>query len=105
MKRPPAVRKALGAYYTPAALVRRALGLLPAPPAGARVVDLACGDGAWLADAGVRWPGAELLGVEIDPQAAEAAARRLGGRARIRLGDGLCAVETADLVIGNPPWG
>ena len=50
-------RKALGAYYTPAALVEAALAHLPARR-GARVVDLACGEGAWLAAAARRWPGA-----------------------------------------------
>ena len=40
-------RKALGSYYTPAALVEAALGV---SARGRRrgVVDLACGEGAWL---------------------------------------------------------
>jgi predicted RNA methylase len=98
-------RKLLGAYYTPAALVARALDGLPAPRPGARIVDLACGDGAWLAEAARRWPTAALLGVDVDGEAVEVAARRLP-EARLLVGDGLTTpVDEADLVLGNPPWG
>src|SRR3569833_384177 len=41
-----AEQKALGAYYTPAALVEAALAWLPQPYGP--VADLACGAGAWL---------------------------------------------------------
>jgi predicted RNA methylase len=102
-------RKALGAYYTPGTLVARALDALPAVAdigAGRRVVDLACGDGEWLAAAAERWPGARLEGVDIDGVAVAAARRRLGRRASVRRADGLrVPIAAADLVVGNPPWG
>src|SRR5512135_2636247 len=96
-----AERKALGAYYTPGALVEAALAWLPRPE---RVADLACGDGAWLAAAGRRWPQAALYGVDIDAEAAAAARRRVPGAA-IEVADGTRWRGGVDCVVGNPPWG
>jgi len=96
-----AERKALGAYYTPGALVEAALAWLPRPQ---RVVDLACGDGAWLEAAARRWPGAALQGVDIDPDAAVAARRRVPDAA-IEVADGTRWRGVFDCVVGNPPWG
>jgi trans-aconitate methyltransferase len=102
----PSPQKVLGAYYTPRALVERALAGVPSPPAGALVVDLSCGDGEWLLAAAGRWPDARLYGIDVDPVALACAARRLDGRATLQQADGLAhAVEPADLMIGNPPWG
>jgi len=99
------LRRRLGAYYTPARVVEAALDAL-GPPAGARVVDLACGDGAWLVAAGARWPDATLEGIDVDGEALRSADRRLSSRAVLRQGDGLeLAVAPADLIVGNPPWG
>ncbi len=99
-------RKTLGAYYTPAETVAQALAALPDPPARARVVDLACGDGAWLVAAAARWPDSELAGVDVDPVAIARARTRLGDRASLMIGDGLEAGPSGvDLVVGNPPWG
>ena len=98
-----AARKALGAYYTPAALVEAALAELPAPRGV--VADLACGDGAWLSAAARRWPGARLYGADIDPVAVAAAKARLGDAATIEVADGTSARGPFDYVIGNPPWG
>ncbi|HEY7955042.1 MAG TPA: TaqI-like C-terminal specificity domain-containing protein [Polyangia bacterium] len=101
----PRDRKLLGAYYTPAGLIRRALDRLPAPSAQAEVVDLACGEGAWLAAAGERWPAARLVGIDLDPEAVARAAARVP-RATLQVGDGISAeLSGAELVIGNPPWG
>ncbi|HYF47309.1 MAG TPA: N-6 DNA methylase, partial [Acidimicrobiales bacterium] len=61
----PADRKARGAHYTPPALADR-LVALTLPPRPERVLDPACGGGAFLlasARAGVP----ELCGVELDP--------------------------------------
>lgn len=96
-------RKALGAYYTPAALVDAALSHLPRPRGP--VVDLACGDGAWLAAVAARWPDLPLRGVDIDPVAVQAARRRLGERAAVDEGDGTRWRGISDCIVGNPPWG
>jgi predicted RNA methylase len=96
-------RKALGAYYTPAALVAAALCTLPAPRGV--VADLACGDGAWLAAAARRWPGSRLFGADIDPVAVAAARARLGRAAALEVADGTTVRGPFEYVIGNPPWG
>lgn len=107
MRRPTTVaskaRKALGAYYTPPELVEAALCTLPAP-AGV-VADLSCGDGAWLAAAAQRWPGAQLFGADIDPVAVAAAKARLGDAAVLEVADGTKVAGPFDYIIGNPPWG
>lgn len=97
-----AERKALGAYYTPAALVEGALAWLPRP-AGA-VVDLACGDGAWLEAVARRWPGTPLHGVDVDATAVAAAGARLPD-ATVVVGDGTRRHGVFACVVGNPPWG
>jgi len=97
-------RKRLGAFYTPGWLVARALDSLAHPGPGARVVDLACGEGVWLAHAS-RWAGVRLFGVDIDA-AAIAQAERAIPKASFAVGDALrLSVEPADLIVGNPPWG
>jgi predicted RNA methylase len=95
-------RKALGAYYTPAALVQVALAYLPRPQGG--VVDLACGAGAWLEGVAQRWPGTPLTGVDIDDAAVAQARVRLPG-ATLVTGDGVDFRGRFDCVVGNPPWG
>ncbi|MCU1282925.1 MAG: hypothetical protein JWM53_6471, partial [bacterium] len=102
MARPRAERKALGAYYTPAALVEAALAYLPRPQGG--VVDLSCGEGAWLQAVARRWPGTPLSGVDIDPAAVAAAGARLAG-ATLTVADGTKVRGVFDCVVGNPPWG
>ncbi len=99
-------RKALGAYYTPAALVQAALAGLPAPAAGARgrVVDLACGEGVWLEAVARRWPGTALTGVDIDGEALAVARQRVAGATFVE-GDGTRFRGAFDCVVGNPPWG
>ncbi|HEY2748532.1 MAG TPA: TaqI-like C-terminal specificity domain-containing protein [Polyangia bacterium] len=98
-------RKALGAYYTPPALVEAALAGLPAPRAGARgrVVDLACGEGVWLEAVARRWPGTALTGVDIDEAALAVARQRV--QATLIAGDGTRFRGIFDCVVGNPPWG
>jgi predicted RNA methylase len=99
----PELRKALGAYYTPAALVEAALDHLSVPQLA--IVDLACGDGAWLAAAARRWPSVPLVGVDIDATAVAGARARLGRLASIDCADGARVRGRFDCVIGNPPWG
>lgn len=108
-------RKALGQWYTPEALVDHvvALTLPPAPPAGRpgagrlRVLDPACGDGAFLRGVCRRLGSdVELVGVDIDPVAVESARASLPD-AEIILGDALTMdweSRRFDVVIGNPPF-
>jgi SAM-dependent methyltransferase len=101
----PVARKRLGAFYTPPALVARALDSLGHPAPGARVLDLACGEGVWLAAAAARWQGLRLHGVDLDRRAVEAAACAIP-EASWTVGDALrYPLEQADLILGNPPWG
>jgi SAM-dependent methyltransferase len=117
----------LGAFYTPAdvasELVAWAADGLDAPPR--RVLDPACGGGAFLLAVRELWPDAALVGLDVDPGAVEAARAALPG-ADIRLADGLDplapepvirsggfppdliasspGVGSFDLVVGNPPF-
>lgn len=135
---PPTLRSEMGAFYTPPPLVARLLDL--AEEAGfdfaqGRVIDPACGGGAFLAPVALRmiarlgnasadWIikslGKRLQGVELDPFAAwmtrvllEAAVMPLCVAAKRRLADVVLvgnALEPRDLgsfglVIGNPPYG
>lgn len=98
-----AAKRAQGAFYTPAPLVEFLVavadGLGSAPR---RILDPACGDGRVLAACRARWPGAELVGWDLDPGAV-AATRALGIQAEQV--DGLLeGGGTFDLVIGNPPF-
>ena len=97
-----AEQKALGAYYTPAALVEAALAWLPRPYGP--VADLACGAGAWLEGVARRWPGTPLHGVDVDATAVAAARARLPG-ATLVVGDGRRRHGEFACVVGNPPWG
>ncbi|HTM21806.1 MAG TPA: N-6 DNA methylase, partial [Kofleriaceae bacterium] len=98
-------RLELGQWFTPAPVAELALALAsPAP--GARVLDPACGDGAFLAAARRRGlSAASLHGVEIDPQAAAACAAAVPG-AQVRCADLFDVTEAApfDVVVGNPPY-
>ncbi|RMH44806.1 MAG: hypothetical protein D6689_01435 [Deltaproteobacteria bacterium] len=95
-------RRDLGQWFTPPAVVDLALALAGAGP-GARVLDPACGDGAFLA--GARRAGAsQVVGIELDPAHAAVARARVPG-ARVIAGD-LFARPPApfDVVAGNPPY-
>jgi hypothetical protein len=109
-------RRALGAWYTPAPIVEHVLDQTLEPVLasrtsadGLRVLDPACGDGAFLVAAGRRIrarfgadPRPCLFGVDIDPVAVAAAAQH----AAVLEGDGLVADLGApfDVVVGNPPF-
>jgi type I restriction-modification system DNA methylase subunit len=108
--RPAESRRRTGAYYTPRALVDCALDAVgPLPTGQVRVIDPACGAGAFLAAAAERYPGAELLGVEISKHAAAQCRERVP-RARVMVGDALRGAlppsldETFELWVGNPPY-
>ncbi|MFG0316906.1 MAG: N-6 DNA methylase [Planctomycetota bacterium JB042] len=101
---PLAKRKALGQFFTPAALRDALLRDLEVAP-GERVLDPACGTGEFLVDAAGRFPGAEIVGWEIDDEPAAVAARAVPG-ATVEVRDALEApfAPGFDLVIGNPPY-
>lgn len=103
-------RQALGAWFTPAGLARQ---LVDRAAVGGRrpgrVLDPACGGGAFLLAAFERFPDAYLTGVDIDPLAVRVtrAALELAGCTDhdIRCADALTSpVPPADLVVGNPPF-
>jgi len=112
--RGPARRRSRGQTFTPPVIIESMISW--AASAGsrpARVVDPGTGSARFLRAAGYRWPGADLVGVEIDPLAAivgraSLAAAGLAARSRIILGDYRavtlppCAGPT--LFLGNPPY-
>lgn len=108
-------RRALGQTFTPRpvieCMISWAADELAAGPA--RVVDPGSGSARFLIAAGRRWPGASLLGVEIDPVAAivgraSLASAGLAGRSRVVLGDyrslRLPPAGGPTLFLGNPPY-
>lgn len=106
-------RRRLGAWYTPDELVSQvvAAALEGATPVPRRILDPACGDGRFLAavrDAlAERGHDVQVCGVDIDPQAVQAARERLGPRAELIGADALdydWADRRFDLVVGNPPF-
>lgn len=108
-------RKELGAFYTPAPLVERTLGLALAHAGDGplAVVDPACGAGAFLSAAARLRPGARLYGLDLAPEAARACQTRVPG-ADVRVGDALrggleplvAAIppDCRELWVGNPPY-
>lgn len=122
-------RSRRGAFYTPSDVVRllvdEAIGRGTGQEgdgggdagSGLRVLDPACGTGHFLIDVVRRWPGAEVVGVEIDPAAAMICRARLeavraGAGSGIVVADALSAGGVArvlelgfvDAVVGNPPF-
>jgi adenine-specific DNA-methyltransferase len=111
--RSPAERRPLGATYTPRPIVEAMMAWAAGRTAPVRVVDPGCGSGRFLLAAGRAFPGAELVGVEIDPVAAtlaraNLAAAGLAGRARvIEVDYRALALDPAGgptLFAGNPPY-
>jgi predicted RNA methylase len=103
-------RRAHGQFFTPTPVVACCYDLLAGELApGARIVDPACGDGAFLRAALERGlaPPEHLHGCDIDP--ALVALLQTEGLARVALADGLDPdsqpAAAFDLVVGNPPFG
>lgn len=107
---PPQLRKRHGVWFTPPELAlptaRRALAPLD-DGRPLRVCDPAVGGGSFLlaARASLQRSQAELVGVDVDPEAVAIAQRALGS-ADVRAGDGLRELEDGsfDAVLTNPPW-
>jgi adenine-specific DNA-methyltransferase len=111
--RPASQRRAVGATFTPLAIVEVMLGLASMGETPKRIVDPGTGSGRYLAMAGSRFKSANLIGVEVDPLAcllarANLSVRNLAGRSEIILGDyrsiTLPRVPGRTLYIGNPPY-
>ncbi len=104
---------ALGQYFTPPAIVELALdliGLFGGELAGARVIDPACGPGAWLRASLKR--GAEFaVGLDCDPEMISrwVESGLLADGALLCVADGLTDITGSegafDVVVGNPPFG
>ncbi|MBL8913311.1 MAG: SAM-dependent DNA methyltransferase, partial [Archangium sp.] len=101
-----------GVYFTPASLVSQVVAAVAPfiPSRGAlRVIDPACGAGAFLSGAAERWPRAELIGAELDARTAKKCRERLPN-ATVTVGnalvDGVTLPDdsTFELWLGNPPW-
>lgn len=106
-------RRASGAVYTPAPIVRSMMTWLAAQGVPARIVDPGAGSGRFILAAGEAFPDAQLIAVEMDPLAAlmlraNLNARGWSGRAVVMVKDyrdirlPRCAGVTA--FIGNPPY-
>jgi adenine-specific DNA-methyltransferase len=111
--RSPALRRPLGATYTPSPIVARMLDWAAESDPPSRIVDSGVGSGRFLLEAGRRFPHAHLLGVEVDPLAALIARANLAAagftdRSEVLLCDyrslRLPAVSGSTLFIGNPPY-
>jgi hypothetical protein len=120
----PTRRRALGAFYTPADVADRlvAIALDGAGPAP-MVCDPACGDGVFLLAAGralaargiapARIARELLWGIDVDPDAVDAARGAIAEWAGVSPGDHVAAGDGLadggwagrfDIVIGNPPF-
>jgi len=106
-------KRHLSQFFTPQAVVEFMFDLVGFAPLW-KVMDPACGDGAFLKEA-LRRGAAAVAGVDIDPEAIESARENLqvfDGRYRLFCQDGLADIESEsgfwkehyDLVIGNPPF-
>src|SRR6266545_6364088 len=103
-------RRAYGQFFTPDPVVACCYALLGAAlPERPRIVDPACGDGAFLhyAAAHALTPPDRIAGCDLDPALAGALAS--AGLPGVCLADGLDPANlpstTFDLVVGNPPFG
>lgn len=113
MVRKPAARRATGAVYTPAPMVRSMLGWVASQGLPSRIVDPGAGSGRFILEAAKAFPKAELIAIEPDVLAAlmlkaNAAALGMGERIRIEACDyrelRLPEVAGATVFIGNPPY-
>lgn len=108
-----AERRASGAVYTPAPIVRSMMNWLAAQGTPARIVDPGAGSGRFILAAGKAFPDAQLVAVEMDPLAAlmlraNLSAHGWADRATVLVKDyrevklPRCTGMTA--FIGNPPY-
>lgn len=100
-----------GVFFTPRPVVERVIDAIAphVPSRGAlRVIDPACGAGAFLTVAAERWPKAALFGLELNEESARLCRKRVP-RAKVIVGDALTSDvlpedEAFELWLGNPPY-
>lgn len=112
-QRHPAVRRKLGAVYTPPAIISSMIAWAKRHGQPARVVDPGAGSGRFTIAAASAFPNAEIIAVEVDPEAAailreNLRAARFGKRVRVIVDDyrniSLPRIAGRTLFIGNPPY-
>lgn len=108
-----AIRRPLGAVYTPRPIIESMLNWARDQGAPTRVVDPGAGSGRYLVAAAAMFPRARLVGVELDPVAAlmlraNLAVLGLTKRATVLVNDfrsaDLGPVRGRTLFLGNPPY-
>lgn len=113
MIRSAADRRAAGAVYTPAPIVRSMMTWLARQRTPTRIVDPGAGSGRFILAAGEAFPRAQLVAVEMDPLAAlmlraNLSARGWADRAAVLVKDyrevKLPRCEGMTAFIGNPPY-
>jgi hypothetical protein len=100
-----------GVFFTPRPVVERVLEAIApfVPSKGAvRIIDPACGAGAFLTVAAQKWPRAELFGLELNEESARLCRERVP-RAKVIVGDALTKDvlpddEVFEVWLGNPPY-
>jgi hypothetical protein len=105
-------RRAQGATYTPAPIVRNMIEWAANKRIPRRVIDPGVGSARFLKSAGAVFPKAQLVGIDVDPLAtlmarANLAVAGFGGRSKVILGDFRRfddQVDGSTLYIGNPPY-
>jgi hypothetical protein len=111
--RSPAVRRPLGATYTPNEIVSAMVEWAASEGAPKRVVDPGAGSCRFALAAARRFPRAHIVAVEVDPLAAlvgraNLAAAGLDHRASVQILDyrrlSLDAIDGETLYLGNPPY-
>lgn len=108
----PAKRRNQGATFTPPWMIELQLDRLAAKcPKPARFIDAGAGTGRYAIAAARRWPGAEIIAIEKDPelaQAAEFTAAVAGVAVRVICADytevQLPGIKGVTAFIGNPPY-
>lgn len=111
--RTPAVRREVGAVYTPLPIVKPMLDWAATVGIPDRVVDPGAGSGRFLIESGRRFKKATLVGIETDPLAAltlraNLAAAGMADRSIVMTEDfravRLKKIDGRTLYIGNPPY-
>lgn len=109
----PQERRPLGQTYTPTSIVDSMLAWATDQGSPSRIVDPGAGSGRYLLAAAREFPGATLVGADIDPLStlmlrANVAAAGLSERTKVVLGDyralELPEIDGQTLYIGNPPY-